>query len=205
MASTKEMSHTDYLAALKEAADPKAMQRFVLGMEYLDKDALEEAQESLLNEAEEAGDNKDFAPAAAAFRRLSVMAWGLDDNRMIENVGTQALYYGTLAGFDTLLENYATVWAMWAHMLPKLKPRDRARLQDFARFRRSFDLGMREREENDAHINAAVSLLAPTFDQLGKLNLRANNDRKVDLAPEMPALWDEASKLLVQIESAVAR
>ncbi len=94
---------------------------------------------------------------------------------------------------------------MWAHMLPKLKARDRARLQDFARFRRSFDLGMREREVQDSHVTAAAALLAPTFDALGKLNLKAINDRKADLEAEMPPLWDEVGRLVAQIESTVAR
>jgi len=118
---------------------------------------------------------------------------------------SQALYYGTLTAFDVLMENYATVWAMWAHMLPKLKARDRARLQDFARFRRSFELGMREREASDSHVNAAVSLLAPTFDKMGALNVKAINDKKADLTAETAALWDEVGQLIKEIETKVAR
>jgi len=205
MATTKEMSHTEYFATLKAAADPSAMQTLVLGSAYADKDALDQAHEALLAEAEEAGDNKDYAPAAEAFRKDSVLTWAQDDNRMIENVSTQALYYGTLTAFDVLMENYATVWAMWAHMLPKLKARDRARLQDFARFRRSFELGMREREASDSHVNAAVSLLAPTFDKMGALNVKAINDKKADLTVETAALWDEVGQLIKEIETKVVR
>lgn len=205
MATTKEMSHAEYFAALKAAADPSAMQTLVLGSIYADKDALDQAHEALLAEAEEAGDNKDYAPAAEAFRKDSVLTWAQDDNRMVENVSTQALYYGTLTSFDTLMENYTTVWAMWAHMLPKLKPRDRARLQDFARFRRSFDLGVREREASDSHISAAVTLLAPTFDKMGALNVKAINDKKADLTAETAVLWDEVSQLIKEIETKIAR
>jgi len=205
MPTTKEKSHTEYFAAIKAAADPAAMQQQVLGSVYPDNEALNEAHEALLAQAEEAGDEKENASAAEGFRKDSVLTWALDDNRMVENISTQALYYGTLASFDTLLENYATVWAMWAHMLPKLKQRDRARLQDFARFRRSFELGMREREESDAHVNAAVSLLAPTFDALGALNVKALNDKKADVTAETNALWDEVGALVKQIEDSVAR
>jgi len=205
MATTKEMSHTEYFATLKAAADPSAMQTLVLGSAYADKDALDQAHEALLAEAEEAGDNKDYAPAAEAFRKDSVLTWAQDDNRMVENVSTQALYYGTLTAFDVLMENYATVWAMWAHMLPKLKARDRARLQDFARFRRSFELGMREREASDSHVNAAVSLLAPTFDKMGALNVKAINDKKADLTVETAALWDEVGQLIKEIETKIVR
>lgn len=205
MATTKEMSHTEYFATLKAAADPSAMQTLVLGSVYADKDALDQAHEALLAEAEEAGDNKDYAPAAEAFRKDSVLTWAQDDNRMVENVSTQALYYGTLTAFDVLMENYATVWAMWAHMLPKLKARDRARLQDFARFRRSFELGMREREASDSHVNAAVSLLAPTFDKMGALNVKAINDKKADLTVETAALWDEVGQLIKEIETKIVR
>ena len=205
MATTKEMSHTEYFAALKAAADPTAMQTLVLGSAYADKGALDQAHEALLVEAEEAGDNKDYAPAAEAFRKDSALTWAQDDNRMIENVSTQALYYGTLTGFDMLMENYATVWAMWAHMLPQLKARDRARLQDFARFRRSFELGTRERADSDAHINAAVSLLAPTFDKIGALNVKALNDKKADITPEIAALWNEVGQLIKEIQTKVVR
>jgi hypothetical protein len=204
MPTTIEKSHTEYFAALKGAGDAQAMQQVVLGTTH-DADALNETHEALLAEAEEAGDNKEYAPAAEAFRKDAVLAWALDDNRMIENISTQALYYGTLSGFDTLLENYATAWAMWAHMLPKLKARDRARLQDFARFRRSFELGMREREESDPHVHAAVSLLAPTFDAMGTLNVKALNDKKADITAETAALWDEVGKLIGEIEASVAR
>jgi hypothetical protein len=204
MPTTKEKSHTEYFAALQGAGDAQAMQLLVLETSH-SGDALTEAHEALLAEAEEAGDNKDYAPAAEAFRKDAVLAWGLDDNRMIENLSTQALYYGTLTGFDALLENYSTTWAMWAHMLPKLKARDRARLQDFARFRRSFELGVREREESDSHINAAVSLLAPTFDKMGQLNLKALNEKKADITEETAALWGEVSKLIGEIETSVAR
>ena len=205
MPTTKEKSHTEYFAALKAAADPNAMQELVLGSAHADHAALTEAHEALLAQAEEAGDDKNYAPAAEGFRNDSVLAWALDDNRMVENVSTQALYYGTLASFDTLLENYATVWAMWAHMLPKLKQRDRARLQDFARFPRSFELGMREREESDSHVNAAVSLLVPTLDALGALNVKALNDKKADITDETAAQWGEVAKLIQQIEESVAR
>ncbi len=205
MPTTKEKTHAEYFAALQAAADPNAMQELVLGSAHADKEALAEAHEALLARAEEAGDDKEFAPAAERFRNDSVLAWALDDNRMVENVSTQALYYGTLASFDTLLENYATVWAMWAHMLPKLKQRDRARLQDFARFRRSFELGVREREESDPHLNAAAGLLAPTFDALGALNVKALNDKKADVTDETAAQWDEVAKLIKQIEDSVAR
>src|SRR5581483_6103084 len=125
-----------------------------------------------------------YEPAAEAFRKESALAAMLDDNRMVESVSTQALYYGALSSFETLMDNYSTVWTMWAHMLPKLKPRDRARLGDFARFRRSFELGLREREVDDSHINAAVSLLAPTFDTLGVLNVKAMSDKKADITGE---------------------
>lgn len=205
MPTTKEKTHAEYFAALQAAADPKAMQELVLGSAHADKEALAEAHEALLAQAEEAGDDKEYAPAAEDFRNDSVLAWALDDNRMVENVSTQALYYGTLASFDTLLENYATVWAMWAHMLPKLKQRDRARLQDFARFRRSFELGVREREESDPHVNAAAALLAPTFDALGALNVKALNDKKADVTDETAAQWNEVAKLIKQIEDSVAR
>lgn len=205
MATTKEKSYTEYFAALKGAADPKAMQQLVLGSVYDDADALTQAHEALLSQAEEAGDDKDFAPAAEAFRKDSVLTWGLDDNRMIENVSTQALYYGTLTGFNVLLENFATVWAMWAHMLPLLKSRDRARLQDFARFRRSFELGVREREESDPRLTAAAGMLAPTFDKLGALNVKAINDKKADIAADTAALWDEVAKLIGEIEATAAR
>lgn len=205
MATTKEMTHTAYFAALKAAADPKAMQELVLGSALADAGALTEAHEAKLAEAEEAGDNKDYAPAAEAFRKDSVLAWALDDNRMIENVSTQALYYGTLTGFDGLMENFATVWAMWAHMLPLLKSRDRVRLQDFARFRRSFELGVREREASDPHLNAAAGMLAPTFDKIGALNVKAINEKKADIAADTAALWDEVAKLIGEIEATVAR
>ncbi len=203
--ATKEKTITEFFAELKKAAEPNEMQQLILGTVYADKEALNTAHEAALAEAEEAGDNKDFAPAADAFRKDSVLALGLDDNRMIENVSTQALYYGTLTNFDVLLENFATVWAMWAHLMPKIKPRDRARLQGFERFRRSFELGVREREQEDSHINAAAALLAPTFDKMGALNVRAMNDKKVDVTAETAELWDEVGKLLNQIETTVAR
>ena len=112
--------------------------------------------------------------------------------------------YGALAGLDVLLENYTTVWTMWAHMLPELQARERARLQDFARFGRSFQLGLRKRDGSDQRVTAAVSLLAPTFDQMGKLNLKKINDRKADLTDETAALWDEVNELLTRIETSVA-
>ncbi|MBI3764276.1 MAG: hypothetical protein HY260_20740 [Chloroflexi bacterium] len=205
MATTKEMTHSAYFAALKAAAEPADMQELVLGAAPVSGDALNEAHEATLAAAEEAGDNKDFTPAAEAFRKDAALTWGLDDNRMIENVSTQALYYGTLTGFDVLMENYATVWAMWAHMLPKLKSRDRARLQDFARFRRSFELGVREREESDPQLNAAAGMLAPTFDKMGALNVKALNDKKADITADTAALWDEVAKLIGEIEATVAR
>jgi hypothetical protein len=205
MPTTKEKSHVEYFATLRAAADPNAMQELVLGSAHADNTALSEAYEAQLAQAEEAGDDKEYAPAAEGFRQVAVLAWALDDNRMMENLATQALYYGTLTSFDALLENYATAWAMWAHVLPKLKQRDRARLQNFARFRRSFELGMRERDESDPHVNAAVSLLAPTFDSLGALNLKALNDKKADVTNETAALWDETAKLIQQIEESVAR
>ncbi len=204
MPTTKEKSHTEYFSALKAAADASAMQELVLGTVHAG-DELAETHEALLNQAEEAGDDKENAQAAEAFRKDAVLSWAMDDNRMVENLSTQALYYGTLTGFDALLENYATAWAMWAHLLPGLKARDRARLQDFARFRRSFELGMRERDENDAHVNAAVSLLAPTFDSLGALNVKAINDKKADLTTDLAGLWDEVSKLIGEIETTAAR
>lgn len=205
MSITGEMTPTAYFAALKEAAGPQACQELVLGTTYTDADALDEAYEALINAAEEAGDDEAYAQAAEAFREVSVLAWAQDDNRLIENFSTQALYYGTLAGFDMLLENYATVWAMWAHMLPGLKSRERARLQDFARFRRSFELGLRKREDQDQRVNAAVSLLAPTFDTMGALNVRAINDRKADLTDDTAALWDEVGQLIAQIETSAAQ
>lgn len=204
MSTVKEMTPTAYFAALKEAADPQAYQELVLGTAYDDRDALNEAYEALVEEAEEAGDDEEFEQAAEAFRKVSVLAWAQGDNRLTENFSIQALYYGTLANFDTLLENYATVWAMWAHMLPGLKARDRARLQDFARFRRSFELGLRERQETEQRFNATVSLLAPTFDSVGTLNSRAIDDRKADLTTDTGALWDEVGQLINRIETSSA-
>jgi len=204
MAATQEKTYTEYFAELKQASGPDAMQQLVLGSVYADKDALNAAHEALLAEAEEAGDNRDYLPAADAFRKDSVMAWTLDDNRMIENVSTQALYYGALTDFGTLIRNYSSVWAMWAHMLPKLKPRDRARLGDFARFRRSFELGLREREADDRRISAAVSLLAPTFDALGALNIKAINDKNADVTEATGQLWEDTARLLQEIEKSAA-
>jgi len=195
------MTPTAHLAALKSASDAAGFQRLALETVYEDAATLEEAYEALVEAAEEAADDEEFAPAAAAFRKLSVMAWARDDNRMVENFATQALYYGTIVGFDVLLQNHITVWSMWAHMLPSLKARDRARLQDFARFKRSFDLGLRKREEPDNRVNAAAALLAPTFEKLGDLNLRMIEDRKAEIDDETAALWDEVTQLLAQIES----
>jgi len=199
-----EKTPTAYLDILKEAADPQSYQELVLGTVYADKDALDEAHEALVEEGEEAGDDEEYEDAAEAFRKISVLAWAQGNNRLIENFSIQALYYGALAGFDVLLENYTTVWTMWAHMLPELKTHERARLQDFARFGRSFQFGLRERDEPDQRITAAVSLLAPTFDQMGKLNIKKINDRKADLTDETVALWDEVNELLTQIETSVA-
>lgn len=200
MTMTGEMTPTAYLAALKEAEDATGFQKLVLGTVYDDVDALEETYEELIEEAEEAGDDDEFAQAAESFRKVSVLAWARDDNRMVENFAIQALYYGTLNTFDSLLENYTTVWAMWAHILPRLSPRDRARLQDFARFTRSFQLGLRELEEDDQRVTAAVSLLFPTFERLGELNVKKIDDRRADIDDETEALWDEVGQLLMQIE-----
>ncbi|MFQ5409322.1 MAG: hypothetical protein ACE5FI_12995 [Anaerolineales bacterium] len=198
MSATEEMTPTAHLAALKEAPEAGAFQKLVTGMEYDDSD---EAYEALVEQAEEAGDDEEFPEAAKAFRDLSVLAWVRSDNRMMENFAIQALYYGTIVGFDTLLGNFTAVWAMWAHVLPTLKPGDRARLQNFARFGRSFQLGLRKREETDDRVNAAVTLLAPTFESLGELNLKKIADRKVDITADTATLWDEVNKLLAQIET----
>lgn len=204
MSTTGERTPTAFLASLKEAHDAQAFQQLVLGMAYEDAGALEQAYEALVEEAEQAGDNEAFPQAAEAFRKLAAMAWTRDDNRMVENFSTQALYYGTLVDFDTLLQNYATAWAIWAHLLSTLKPRDRARLQDFARFGRSFQLGLREREEPDQRVGAAVSLLAPTFESLGALNLKKIDDRKADLTDDTATLWDEVSNLVAQLAASAA-
>lgn len=201
MSKIGEMTPTTYLAELKGAVDAQSFHKLVLGMVYDDSDDLEEALDALIEEAEEAGDDEEFAEASDAFRKASVMAWAQGDNRMVENFAVQALYYGTLTGFDALVENYATVWAMWAHMLPKLKKRERARLQDCARFGRSFQLGLRERDEQDQRVSAAVALLMPTFDSIGALNLRAIDDKKADLTDDIASLWDEVGQLIAQIEA----
>lgn len=202
MSSTKEMSLTEYFTAVKEAADPEACQQLVLGTVYNDDEkGLEETYEALIEEAEEAGDFEDFDTAAKAFRALTVLAWAQNDSRMIENFATQALYYGTLVDLDTLLENYTTVWGIWAHLLPNLRPRERMRLQDFARFRRSFQLGLRERDESDERMTAAVSLLAPTFDSMGAINLKGIEDRSADLSEDAATLWDETDELIEEIVS----
>ncbi len=204
MSDTKEMTPSAYFATLKDTSDSQALQELILGTVVTDAEALEEAHEALVTEAEEAGDDEDYAKAAEAFIKVSVLAWEQGDNRLIENFTTQALYYGTLNGFDSLVENYLTVWSMWAHMLPKLKPRDRARLQDFARFRRSFELGLRKVQGDDERIGTALTLLVPTFDTMGALNLKGIDDRKADLTEETSALWDEVGGLISQIESSAA-
>jgi len=204
MSETKEKTPSAYFATLKETSDSQALQELILGTVITDAEALEEAHEALVTEAEEAGDDEDYAKAADAFIKVSVLAWEQGDNRLIENFTTQALYYGTLNGFDSLVENFSTVWSMWAHMLPKLKPRDRARLQDFARFRRSFELGLRKVQGDDKRIGTALTLLVPTFDTMGALNLKGIDDRKADLTEETSALWDEVGGLISQIESSAA-
>ncbi len=205
MATNAQMSHTKYLTALRAAKDCKALQQLALGSPVSNQDALDQAHEALLKEAEEAGDNKQYAPAAKAFRKDLALAWAMDDNRLLENVSAQALYYGALTDLDTLLENCLTVWAVWAHIVPGLKARDRARLQDLARFRTSLDLGVRERENGDSHISAAVSLLAPTFEKIGALNVRALDDKSANLDKAMVDLWEDLAKLVKQIDTSVAR
>lgn len=204
MSTTEVKTPTEYFATLKAAIGAETYQEMVLGAVYDNADVLEEAYEALLEEAEEAGDDEEFALAADSFRKLSVMAWAQDDSRMVENFSIQALYYGVTVNFDILLKNYSTTWSMWAHLLPKLKPRERARLQDFARFNRSFQLGLRKREDSDERLVAAVSLLAPTFDNLGELNLRKIDDRRADITDDTAALWGEVEQLLAQIEKAPA-
>ncbi len=167
-----EGSFSEYFASLKDANDPKSMQEIVLGSAYQETDALSEAFQNEISNAEDAGDNNEFALASEAFRKGAVLAWALEDSRMVETLGTQALYYCTLTDFETLIKNSATVWSMLAHMLPGLKPGERSRLQDFARFRRSFELGLRLRKKKDKRINAAISLIAPAFDNLGSISLK---------------------------------
>lgn len=201
---TTDKTFVDYFAALKSAADPKAMQEVVLGSTQGEQ-ALRETFEALVSEAEEAGDNIEFEPAAQAFRKSAVLAWALGDDRMVENLSAQALYYGALSDLETLLENFAVTWALMAHRLPRMKPRERSRLQDFARFRRSLELGLRARKEEDQRLSAAVTLLIPAFEKLGAGNLKAMEDKKLDLTAETGELWDEVSRLIGQIEKSQAK
>lgn len=201
MSAIGKMTPATYLASLKEARDPQSFQEAVLGVTYTEGEALDEAHEALIDEGEEAGDFEEHARAAEAFCKATVLAWAQDDSRLIENFSIQALYYGTLAGLDALIENYSTVWAIWAHLLPNLKPRERMRLQDFARFRRSLQLGLRERDETDERLNATVSLLASTFESMGALNVKAIDDRTLDLTDDIVILWEEASQLLAQVKT----
>ncbi len=198
-------SHVKYFADLKAAGDGAALQQLVIGAALSGREALDQAHEALLKEAEEAGDNKQYAPAAEAFRKELALSWSLDDNRLLESASTQALYYGALTELGQLVDNFATVWALWAHVLPRLKARDRARLQDFARFARSIDLGLREREKSDAHVSAAVTLLVPTFEKLGALNMQALDNKNADLTGTLTKLWEEVGQLIGQIETAAAR
>lgn len=197
MATAKETDHTEYFAALKEATDPDAMQEIVMGSSLSDKDEVMELYESLLVEAEDASDAKNYPPAAEGFRKESVLAWALNDSRLVESVSTQALYYGTLTGYDAMLKNFATVWAIWAHVLPQLKPKERARLGDFARFSRSFQLGMREADAD--RVGDAVVRLAPAFARMGELNLKAIEDKKLDFTDDLQAMWDDVSKLIDEL------
>lgn len=191
---------SEYFASLKDANDPKSMQEIVLGSAYQETDALSEAFQIAISNAEDAGDNNAFALASEVFRKGAVLAWALEDSRMVETLSTQALYYCTLTDFETLIKNSATAWSLLAHMLPGLKPGERSRLQDFARFRRSFELGLRIREKKDKRINAAIALIVPTFDKLGAINLKGIDDSKQDLTDEVSALWDEVSELMEQFE-----
>lgn len=195
-----EGSYSEYFASLKDANDPNAMQEIVLGSAIVEADTLSEACQSAISEAEGAGDENEFASASEAFRNGAVLAWALDDCRMIETLSTQALYYGTLTDVETLIKNSATAWSIQAHMLPGLNPRERARLQEFARFRRSFELGLRLREEEDKRISAAIALLAPAFDKLGAINLKGIEDSKRDLSEEVNVLWDELAALMEQFD-----
>jgi hypothetical protein len=48
-------------------------------------------------------------------------------------------------------------------------------------------------------------LLAPTFDKIGALNIKALNDKKADITPEIAALWNEVGQLIKEIQTKVAR
>jgi hypothetical protein len=186
---------------LKLASDSAQMQKTVIGSD-LSGAELQSEFDRLLADAETAGDEEQNSEAANGFRTCSVLAWALEDSRLMESLSTQALYYGTQVDLDTLLRNFAIAWAMLAHDLPKMKSGQRARLQDFARFHRSLELGLRARKSQDAQISATVSLLAPTFDQLGEVNTQAMKDRTLDVAAEVDPLWDEVGRLIGKIDSA---
>jgi hypothetical protein len=129
-----------------------------------------------------------------------ILAWTLNDNRMTESCATQALYYGAMGDMSTLMSAFVPTWAVWAHLVSCLDKRDRARLQDFARFRRSLEIAVRHREAKDERVEAAASLLAGAFDKLGVFNLKAA-EASVEKAPgAMDALWDEVAGLLDRIE-----
>lgn len=186
---------------LKTAGDPGEMQKVVIGTD-LSGAELQSEFDRLLADAETAGDEEQNPEAAKGFRACSVLAWVLEDSRLMESLSAQALYYGTQVDLETLLRNFAITWAMLAHDLPEMKSGQRARLQDFARFRRSLELGLRARKGQDATISATVSLLAPTFDQLGEINTQAMEDRTLDVAGRVNPLWDDVGKLIGKIEPA---
>jgi hypothetical protein len=198
---TNEKGITGLFADLRAANDPSAMQMVMLGA-TLSGDELRNKFEDLLTEAEDAGDEEQYSHAADGFRTNAVLAWALRDARTIESLSAQALYYGTLTDLEGLLKNYATTWSILAHLLPEIKSSERARLQDFARFRRSFELGLRARKERNERISAAVSLLAPTFDHLGAVNMDAIEDKGLDVEGKIKPLWDDVSKLIEKIEKA---
>ena len=204
MAGTSTLAFKQRLTALREAARPEAMQEAVIGQIYTDKAELEGMFDSLRDEAEEAGDSHEFTKAADCYCKDMVLAWTLNDNRMAESCATQALYYGAMGDLSTLIKTFMTTWAVWAHLVSCLDKRERARLQDFARFRRSLELALRHREDKDKRVEAAASLLASTFDKLGELNLKVAGANQEKAPGGMDALWDEVAGLLEKIEASRA-
>jgi hypothetical protein len=200
MAGTSTIASKDRLAALKQASRPEPMQEAVIGEILTDKADLERMFESLRDEAEEAGDSHEFAKAAQSYCIDMILAWTLNDNRMTESCATQALYYGAMGDMGTLVDAFVPTWAVWAHLVSCLDKRDRARLQDFARFRRSLEIAVRHREDKDERIAAAASLLAGAFDKLGEFNLKAAGGSMEKAPGAMDALWDEVAGLLDRIE-----
>jgi hypothetical protein len=200
MAGTSTLAFKDRLAALRQASRPEPMQEAVIGKVLTEKADVEGMFESLRDEAEEAGDSSEFAKAAESYCKDMILAWTLNDNRMTESCATQALYYGAMGDMSTLIDAFIPTWAVWAHLVSCLDKRDRARLQDFARFRRSLEIALRHREERDERVVAAAALLADAFDKLGEFNLKAAGASMEKAPGAMDALWDEVAGVLDRIE-----